>query len=85
MRSWRSGSPSSKGGDPVSLKTARLLAVGYFVAAAVAFTWPGYLPAARIRPIVFGLPFSFFWMAVWIVGSVVALWLLDRVERRYRD
>jgi len=69
----------------VPLKTARILTVVYLVLMAVAVTWPGALPAARMRPFVFGLPFSFFWPAAWVGLSVPVLYLLDRVERRYRD
>jgi hypothetical protein len=68
----------------MSLGSARLLAAVYFTLMAVAVTWPGMLPAARIRPMVLGLPFAFFWGAAWIAMSVVVLWLLDRVERRHR-
>ena len=67
------------------LKTARLLTGAYFVLAAIAVTWPGAVPAARIEPYVFGLPFAFFWPAAWVAVSVPVLYLLDRVERRYRD
>ena len=37
----------------MSLKTARILAALYFVAMAVAVTWPGALVSARIEPLVF--------------------------------
>jgi hypothetical protein len=43
------------------------------------------VPFARIRPMVFGLPFSFFWPAAWIAMAVPVLYGLDRVERRHRD
>ncbi len=69
----------------MSLRSARVLTGAYFTAMAVAVTWPGMLPASRIRPMVLGLPFAFFWDAAWIAVSVLVLWLLDRVERRYRD
>ena len=68
----------------MKLGTARLLTGVYLVVALVAVTWPGMVPFARIRPLVFGLPFSFFWVAAWIAGVVPVLYLLDRVERRYR-
>lgn len=68
----------------MSLKTARLLTGAYLVCALVALTWPGALPAARIRPLVLGLPFALFWPAAWIVGALVVLYLLDRVEARHR-
>lgn len=66
-------------------RTARTLTALYFVAMAVAVTWPGAVPAARIEPFVLGLPFSFAWPALWVAASVIVLWALDRVERRYRD
>jgi len=66
------------------LKTARLLTGMYFVVMAVAVTWPGAVPASRIEPLVFGLPFSFFWPAVWVAVSVPVLYLLHRVEQRHR-
>ena len=69
----------------MSLRTARALAVAYFVLAMVAVTWPGLVPFARIEPLIFGLPFSMAWIAAWISGSVVVLYLLDRVERRFRN
>ena len=68
----------------MSLRTARLLTGTYFTLALVAVTWPGLVPFARIRPLILGLPFSMAWIAAWIAGSVVVLFLLDRVERRYR-
>lgn len=69
----------------MSLKTARTLTGLYFTLATLSMTWPGILPFARVEPLVFGLPFSLAWIAAWISGSIVVLYLLDRVERRYRD
>ena len=69
----------------MSLRAARTLTGVYIVLAAVAVTWPGAVPAARIEPMVLGLPFSFFWPALWVAGAVPVLWLLDRVEQRHRD
>jgi hypothetical protein len=68
----------------MKLRTARLLTGVYLVVALVVVTWPGMVPFARIRPMVLGLPFSFFWVAAWIAGVVPVLFLLDRVERRHR-
>ena len=51
----------------------------------LAVTWPGLVPFSRIRPFVFGLPFSMAWIAAWIAGSIVVLYVLDLVERRYRS
>ena len=69
----------------MTLRTARLLTGLYLLLAMIAVTWPGMVPAARIYPLVLGLPFGFFWVAAWIAGAVPVLYLLDRVERRYRD
>lgn len=68
----------------MSLRTARILTGTYFVLMAIALTWPGMVPFARIRPLVLGLPFGFFWGAAWIAVAVPVLYLLDRVERRHR-
>lgn len=69
----------------MTLKTARALVGLYFGLALIFVTWPGYLPFARVEPLVLGLPFGMAWIAGWVAGSVVVLYLLDRVERRYRD
>lgn len=69
----------------MKLGTARALAGCYLLTALVFVTWPGLVPFSRIEPLVFGLPFSMAWIAMWVAGTVVMLFLLDRVERRYRD
>lgn len=69
----------------MSLGTARALTAAYFTAATIGVTWPGFVPFARFEPLVLGLPFSMAWIAAWVAGSVVVLYLLDRVERRYRN
>jgi hypothetical protein len=69
----------------MSLRAARTLTAVYFTAMTVFVTWPGLVPFARIRPLVLGLPFSMAWIAGWVALSVLVLFLLDRVERRYRD
>lgn len=69
----------------MTLRTARALTALYFTLSLVTTTWPGMLPFARIEPQIFGLPFSMAWVAMWLAGSVVVLWLLDLVERQHRD
>jgi hypothetical protein len=49
------------------------LGVAYFLAMAVFVTYPGYVPFDKIRPFVFGMPFSLFWLVLWICGSVFVL------------
>jgi hypothetical protein len=61
-----------------------VLAGAFVVLMAVAVTWPGAVPAARIEPRVLGLPFAFAWPALWVVLSGPMLWYVDRVERRHR-
>ncbi len=68
----------------MSLRTARALTVTYLVLMTAAVVWPGAVPASRIRPFVLGLPFSFFWPALWVALSAPVLYMLDRVERRNR-
>lgn len=68
----------------MSRHTARLLTGAYFVVMLVAVIWPGAVPASRVEPTVLGLPFSFFWPALWVAGAVPVLWGLDRVEGRHR-
>ncbi len=69
----------------MSLRTARALTGIYLLAALVAVTWPGLIPFARVEPMILGLPFALAWIAAWVAGTVIVLYLLDRVERRYRD
>ena len=69
----------------MSLKTARTLTVVYLALMTFFITWPGLLPFAHVEPFVLGLPFSMAWIAGWVSGSVLVLYLLDRVERRYRS
>jgi hypothetical protein len=36
----------------------------------------------RIRPMVFGLPFNFFWTILWMILTPVCLWGAYRIETR---
>jgi len=41
----------------------------------------------RVRPLVLGLPFLFFWIAAWVVATSFIMWLileLDRAHERDR-
>ena len=68
----------------MSVRTARALTAVYFTLMLITVTWPGMLPFSRVRPLILGLPFSLAWIAGWVAGSVVVLYLLDRVEKRAR-
>ena len=69
----------------MSLRTARVLTALFFGLYVLALTWPGALPFNRFSPQIFGLPFSFFWVAVWVALGGLVLLGLDRVERRHRE
>lgn len=66
----------------MSGRRARQLTIGFFVLYMIFLTFPGMVPFNRIYPLVFGLPFSFFWVALWVALSGVVLLLLYRVEAR---
>ena len=68
----------------MSLRAGRTLAVLFFVAQAVALTWPGMIPFNRVRPLILGMPFAMAWVALWITGSALVLWWIDRVEAHHR-
>lgn len=60
----------------------RVLVALYFIAYALAVTWPGMLLANRIEPLVLGLPFNLVWVAAWVVGGALVLGWFDHGERR---
>jgi hypothetical protein len=49
---------------------------------AIAVTYPGITPFNRIQPLIFGLPFVFFWIVLWIVIGLIVLVITDIVESR---
>jgi hypothetical protein len=66
----------------MSVRTARrvvFVLLGLYV---VFLTYPGLIPFNRIRPLVFGLPFVLFWIALWIVLVGAGFLLLDAAETR---
>ena len=62
--------------------TGKLIFWTYLVLFAIAITWPGMIPFDHIRPFVFGLPFSLFWVALWVALGAFALWAVERSEKR---
>ena len=44
--------------------------------------WPGYLPAARIEPYIFGLPFGLVWIVLCLAVVFAALVLTFRADMR---
>lgn len=52
------------------------------VLALAASIWPGYLPASRVEPYLFGLPFALAWLVLCIAAVFLALWLTYRADMR---
>lgn len=61
-------------------RSVRVLFAIVFALYAIAVTYPGIVPFNRIRPFVFGLPFVFFWIVLWIVVGLVMLIVADVAE-----
>lgn len=58
------------------------LFLGAALLALAATVWPGYLPAARIEPYLFGLPFALTWLVLCIAAVFLGLWLTYRADMR---
>ena len=58
------------------------LAFAYFVAMAIALTFPGITPFNTIRPLVFGVPFVFMWYLMWIFGALLVFTILHRTHSK---
>jgi TRAP-type C4-dicarboxylate transport system permease small subunit len=58
----------------------RGILAAFFGIYVLAVTWPGVLPFNHTTPRVLGLPFSFFWVALWVVLGGLALLAFDRGE-----
>jgi hypothetical protein len=41
----------------------------------------GIVFANRVRPLVFGLPFHFFWIAAWVVATSLIMLLILKLDR----
>lgn len=68
----------------MQIRWVRLGVAAFFLLYLVAVTWPVATVFGRSEPLVLGLPFSFFWPALWIAMGGVALALLDRAEDEAR-
>jgi len=69
----------------LNVRWVRRGAALFFLLFVLAVTWPGMLPFNRIHPMVLGLPFSMFWIALWVFCSFLVLLVVDRVEGRDRE
>lgn len=63
-------------------KRTRRLAILFFLAYAVAVTWPVATLVAAGGPLAFGLPRPLAWAILWILLGFGALLLLELAERR---
>ena len=69
----------------MNVRWVRRGAALFFLLFVLAVTWPGMLPFNRIHPMVLGLPFSMFWIGLWVFCSFLVLLVVDRVEGRNRE
>ena len=60
---------------------ATWIAILYFIAMAIALTFPGIIPFNTVRPFIFGIPFVFAWFLIWILGALCVFAFLDKVFR----
>ncbi|AZR74860.1 hypothetical protein BBF96_07580 [Anoxybacter fermentans] len=54
----------------------------YFLICLLAQIWPIYLIGNRLYPFVLGMPFSMFWVVLWIV--IIFIGLLIKFNQEYR-
>ena len=66
------------------VKLVRVGVTVYFVLVLIFVTWPGFVPFNRPLPLVLGLPFNMFAIALWVGFGAVVLFVLDRSEERNR-
>jgi len=43
----------------------------------------GIVFANRVRPLVFGLPFLFAWIAAWVLATSLIMWCILRLDRAH--
>ena len=66
----------------MGIRTVRWLTAVYMVSFLIAVTWPGFLLFNRVTPIIIGLPFNLFCIALFIVVGMAVLFLLYRSEQQ---
>ena len=62
------------------VRLMRRVAFAFFAAYAVLVTYPGVLPFRGPRPFILGMPLPMVWVASWVIGGGIVLWLLDRAH-----
>lgn len=66
----------------MSKRTVRVLFGVFLVVNLLVITYPAAVPFNRVEPLVLGLPFNLFWVALWVALGGLALLLLHLSERR---
>ncbi len=66
----------------MSIRAVRLAIAAYMVLFLLATTWPGAAFFNSVTPLVFGLPFNLFFIAILIVGGLAMLVGLYVSEQR---
>ncbi|MEL7216894.1 MAG: hypothetical protein AAGK01_00510 [Pseudomonadota bacterium] len=69
----------------LSVRTVRWIMATYLLLFMLATTWPGASLFNAVRPLVFGLPFNLFFIALLIVIALVLLAALYTSEQRSGD
>ncbi len=59
---------------------ARGVALAYFIAFTFLVIWPGALIYNRATPLILGLPFNLFVIALLVLGGLAVLFMLYRAE-----
>lgn len=62
-------------------KKRGLFWLSYFVVCFLAQIWPIYLIANRVKPYILGMPFSMFWIGLWIV--IIFVGLVTKYKQEY--
>ena len=66
----------------MSIRAVRILTAIYMVAFLIAVTWPGFQLFNHVKPLILGLPFNLFCIALFIIIGMVILFALYRSEQR---
>ncbi|WNS74999.1 DUF3311 domain-containing protein [Bacillus sp. DTU_2020_1000418_1_SI_GHA_SEK_038] len=64
----------------MSKRTFNTLYIAIGIIPFLMLVFPGFELGNRATPIIMGLPFSFFWVLLWIVITFVALIILYRLD-----
>lgn len=69
----------------MSVKAVRALVLAYMIVFLLATTWPGAMMFNSVTPLILGLPFNLFMIAILIVLAIALLTALYVSEQRTRS